>query len=117
MFELGPLCFFVPRLTLLRNNALLEYGVLAQFYATNFHEKWILRRASRETETPNVTMLADLARSYGNIMRIRPFPIDKETLIALAVAVLLPLVPVILAEHPLSVIIKGLIQAVGSAPI
>jgi hypothetical protein len=84
MFELGPLCFFVPRLTLLRNNALLEYGVLAQFYATNFHEKWILRRASRETETPNVTMLADLARSYGNIMRIRPFPIDKETLIALA---------------------------------
>jgi len=117
MFELGPLCFFVPRLTLLRKNALLEYGVLAQFYATNFHEKWILKRTSLEVEAPNVTMLADLARNYGNIMRIRPFPIDKETLIGLAAAVLLPLLPVVLAEHPLSVIIKGLIQAVGSVPI
>ena len=56
-----------------------------------------------------MTMLVDLARNYGNIMRIRPFPIDKETLIGLAAAVLLPLLPVVLAEHPLSVIIKGLI--------
>src|SRR5215831_15172709 len=117
MLELGPLCFFVPRLMLLRTNALLEYGVLTQFYATNFHEKWILKRTGLETEAPNVTMLADLATNYSNIRRIRPFPIDKETLIGLAAAVLLPLLPVVLAEHSLSVIIKGLIQAVGSVPI
>jgi len=57
MFELVPLCFFVSRLTLLRKNALLEYGVFAQFCATNSHEKWISKRISLETEAPNETML------------------------------------------------------------
>jgi hypothetical protein len=117
LFELGPLCFFVPRLAVLRKKAVLEYGSLAQVYATAFHEKWVVHRAVQETETPNVTMLADLARSYSNIRHMGLYPIDKETMISLAAAVFLPLFPAVLAALPLSVIIHGLLKAVRAAPI
>jgi len=119
MFELGPLCFFVSKLTMLRKNAKLEYGILAQARATEFHETWILHRDAQGEQlfVPGVAMLADLATSYTNIKRMQPLPVDKPTLIALALAVLIPLFPAVLAEIPLSVILKALVQAVKAAPI
>ena len=119
MFELGPLCFFVSKLTLLRKKAMLEYGVLSQTRVTEFHEKWIFDQdgPAEQRFAPGVAMLADLATSYSNIERMRPLPVDKTTLIALALAVLVPLFPVVLAEIPLYVILKALVQAVKAAPI
>ena len=98
---------------------LLEYGVLSQTRVTEFHEKWILHQDGQREErfVPGVAMLADLATSYSNIERMRPLPVDKTTLIALALAVLVPLLPVVLAEIPLYVILKALVQAVKAAPI
>lgn len=119
MFELGPLCFFISKLSMLRQRAMLEYAVLSQTHATQFHDKWISGRADRE-ETPfvlGVAMLADLATSYNNIEKMRPLPVDKITLISLALAVLIPLFPAVLAEIPLTVILKALFQAIRSAPI
>jgi hypothetical protein len=46
-----------------------------------------------------------------------PFPADKGTLIGLALAVVAPLFPAVLAEFPLSVIVKGLLQAVKAVPM
>jgi hypothetical protein len=66
---------------------------------------------------PEISTLADLSISYGNIQRLRPFPADKNTLISLAVAVLLPLFPVVLTEIPFSVIVKGLVDAIKAAPM
>ena len=119
MFELGPLCFFVSRLTLLRKRAMLEYGILSQTRAIEFHYRWISHQDDHDEEhfVPGVAMLADLATSYNNIERMQPLPIDKTTLITLALAVLIPLFPVVLAEIPLSVILNALFQAVKAAPI
>lgn len=116
---LGPLLFFVQKLARLRKKAILEYGVLAQGRATDFNEKWIVRRETPAPLffAPEVSTLADLSLSYGNIKRMRPFPADKNTLITLALAVLLPLFPAVLAEIPFSVIVKGLVEAVKAAPM
>jgi hypothetical protein len=116
---LGPLACFVSRLDVLRRSALLEYGVLAQRHATDFHEKWILHRKGPEVNftAPEVSALADFAISYRNIKSLRPFPADKGTLVGLALAVLVPLFPVVLAEIPFSVIVKGLLQAVKAVPM
>ena len=117
--ELGPMCFFVPRLTVLRSKALLDYGVPAQDHASYFHRKWILHGEDREREhlaVADVTTLA-FAASYDRIKRMRPFPVDKGALIGLALAVLVPLIPVVLAEIPLAVILKGLFEAVRAAPL
>lgn len=120
MFELGPLCFFLWKLSVLRQKGILEYGVLAQVHATEFHKKWISRpedRARELFEEPNVTMLADFDIIYNNIKRMQPLPVDRNTLIGLALAVLVPLLPAVLAEIPLRVILKELISAVRAATI
>lgn len=120
MFELGPLCFFVWKLSVLRQRAILEYGVLAQAHTTDFHKKWIEHRRDRGqelSEIPNVTMLADFDLIYSNIKRMQPLPVDRNTLIGLALGVLVPLLPAVLAEIPLRVLMKELIVAVRGAPI
>lgn len=120
MFELAPLCFFVWKLSVLRQRAILEYGVLAQVHATDFHKKWISRRedgGKELSEVPNVTVLADFDVLYSNIKRMQPLPVDRNTLIGLALGVLVPLLPAVLAEIPLRVLVKELIVAVRGAPI
>jgi hypothetical protein len=64
---LGPLAFFVPRLSALRRKGILEYGILGQLHSAEFHEKWILHRAGHEAEflqAPESSALADFGHSY-----------------------------------------------------
>jgi hypothetical protein len=117
--ELGPMCFFVPRLAILRSKALLDYGVLAQKHASYFHEKWVARAVDWETQRADISDVTTLAfaASYDRIKRMNPFPVDKGALIGLALAILAPLLPVVLAEIPLSVILRGLLEAVRAVPV
>ncbi|HEX8814768.1 MAG TPA: hypothetical protein VF753_04635 [Terriglobales bacterium] len=110
----GPLVFFVPRLAKLRRKGILEYGTLGQLHSTDFHEKWILHRAGHESEfltAPEISALTDYASSYEKIEQMQPFPVDKGALLALALAVAIPLFPVVLAEIPLGVVLKALLDA------
>jgi len=114
-----PLSFFMSKLSLVRQRGMLEYGVLAQVQAADFQEKWIASRQGRDsaTMTSEVGSMADLSVTYGNIRQMRYFPADKNSLISLAAAVLLPLFPVVLAEIPFSEIVKGVMQAVKAVPL
>jgi hypothetical protein len=119
LFELGPLVFFVPRLARVRSRALLEYGALAQTHVRYLQGKWIARSeegVSERLDPGDVTNLALYGASYGRIKRMQPFPVDKGMLIGLALSVAIPLIPVILAEIPLSVIVRGLFGAVKASP-
>jgi hypothetical protein len=119
MIALVPLCFYITRLSLLRQNGMLEYGVLAQTRAADFQEKWIAHREGRDpaSMTAEVGSLADLSIAYANIRQMKPFPADKNSLISLAAGVLIPLFPVVLAEIPFSEIVKGVMQAVKAVPM
>lgn len=117
---LAPLGFFVHKLSVLRQRAMLEYGALAQDHVVGFHDKWIARSAGRgETQltATDVAALADFTIAYSHIRKMRPFPADIGTLIGLALAIAVPLFPAVLAEIPFSVILKGLVDAVKSSPI
>jgi hypothetical protein len=120
IIALAPLALFVRRLDVLRRTAMLEYGVLAQRQASYLHGKWFSHGSGSEGAqftVAEVTALADFAMSYRNIKQMRPFPADKGTLIGLALAVIVPLFPAVLAEFPFSVIVKGLLQAVKAVPM
>jgi hypothetical protein len=115
LIAIGPLVFFVPRLTKLRRQGILDYGTLGQLHSKDFHEKWILHRAGHEDEfltAPEISALTDYGASYEKIEGMQPFPVDKGAFISLAVAVALPLFPVVLAEIPLGVVLKALLEAV-----
>jgi hypothetical protein len=114
LVALGPLVFFVPRLTALRRKGILEYGILGQLHSTDFHEKWILHRAGHETEflvAAEITTLANYGRAYETIERMSPFLADKVALYTLAAAVLIPALPMILAQIPFAVVLSDVLKA------
>src|SRR5262249_42911101 len=117
--DLFPLSFFAARLAAVRRRGMLEYGILAQTRAAEFQERWIANRAGQDPAslTADATLLADISLSYGNIRHMRPLPADRNSLISLAAAVLVPLFPVVLAEIPFSDIVKGVLQAIKGVPI
>jgi hypothetical protein len=110
----GPLAFFVPRLAGLRRKGILEYGILGQLHSTEFHEKWILHRAGHETEflvASESSTLNDYGDAYDKINNMSPFLVDKGGLYTLAAAVLIPALPMILAEIPIGVVLSDLLKA------
>ncbi len=112
---LGPLVFFVPKLARLRRAGIMQYGILAQIHSTDFHEKWIVHRAGHEEEflaAPEASTLTDYGASYENIEAMQPFPLDKGGLASLVVAIVVPMIPVILAQIPLAEVLKDLLEAV-----
>jgi hypothetical protein len=114
LVALGPLAFFVPRLAALRRKGILEYGILGQLHSTEFHEKWILHRAGYETEfleTPDSSRLADYGRAYEKIEQMNSFPADNGALYILAAAVVVPALPMILAQVPFVVVLSDLFRA------
>jgi hypothetical protein len=111
---LGPLSFFIPRLTALRRRGILEYGILGQMHSTDFHQKWVHQRTGHEAEfltAPESSTLADFGQSYEKLEQLKPFAINRGTLITLAIAVVVPLLPAILAVVPLATVLKTLLEA------
>jgi hypothetical protein len=114
IMALGPLVFFVPRLGKLRRSGIIQYGALAQIHSTDFHEKWILHRAGHEEEflaAPEASTLTDYGASYEHIEAMQPFPFDKGAFVSLALAVVVPMIPAVLAQIPLAEVLKGLMEA------
>jgi hypothetical protein len=114
LLALGPLAFFIPRLAALRRRGILEYGILGQLHSAEFHEKWILHRAGHEAEflmAPENSALNDFGEAYEKIGKMNPFLTDKGALYALAGAVLIPALPMILAEVPIAVVLSDLLKA------
>jgi hypothetical protein len=114
LLALGPLAFFVPRLAALRRKGILEYGILGQLHSAAFHEKWILHRAGHETEflvATESSTLHDYGEAYERIQKMNAFLADKGSLYTLAGAVVIPALPMILAELPIAVVLKDLLRA------
>jgi len=114
LIALGPLVFFTPRLLELRRQGIVDYGALGQIQSDDFHEKWIRLRAGHEAEflaAPESSSLADYGSKYSNIVKLKPLPADQGGLVALAISIVLPMLPVVLAVIPLLVVLQDLLKA------
>jgi hypothetical protein len=114
ILALGPLTFFVPRLAALRRNGILEYALVGTMQSTAFHDKWVLHRVEHEDEVmaaPEISTLCDYNSAFKNVEALKPFPIDKGTLIGLTISVVLPALPTVIAEIPLTEVLKQLLGA------
>jgi len=112
---MGPLILFVPKLMSLHRQGMLQYGTLGQIHSADFHKKWILNRKGHEDEfltAPEISTLIDYASSYENVEKLQPFPFDRGALVSLCLAIVIPLLPVVLAEVPFVTVVKGLLAAV-----
>ena len=83
--------------------------------STAFHEKWVIHGTKNEVEViadPEISTLCDCNSVFHNVKALTPFPVDQNTLIALAISVVVPALPTIVAaEIPLTVNLKQLLEA------
>ncbi len=109
---LGPLFVFTPQLAEVKRTGKREYGVLAQRYVQEFDRKWL--RGGAPADEPllgsaDIQSLADLNNGYEVVRTMHTSPVSKEAILRLAVAVVVPIVPLALTMMPLEELLKKLL--------
>ena len=108
---LGSLLVFSPQLFQAKRKGQREYGMLAERYVQEFDHKWLRDGAAAQEQlmgSPDIQSLADLGNSYNVVRTMRAAPISKELVLRLAVATLVPIVPLLLTMMSLEEILKKL---------
>jgi hypothetical protein len=106
-----PLMVFAPQLGQAKRKARREYDALAQRYVREFDAKWLRGGAPADEAfvgSADIQSLADLGNSLQVIRDMRTVPITKDSLVFLALAVLLPIAPLVLTMMPLEELLKKL---------
>jgi len=107
-----PLCFFIIHLAETRRRATAEYAIFSGRYVADFRRKWTEGPAvSYESllGSADIQSLADLANSFEVVRQTRLLPFGKDTVLRLAIIILLPLLPLTLTMIPLEEMINRLI--------
>jgi hypothetical protein len=102
---LGPVCFFARKLWASKVKGLSDYMVFASRYANGFDRRWLGADAPAEQDllgTPDLQSLADLGNSINVVRDMRIIPVSPRLLAELAIAALLPMVPLLLLKYPLT---------------
>jgi hypothetical protein len=115
LFSFGPLLVFSGKLNRLRLSGLRDYGTLASRLAHLFDDKWI-KSAPAEGESilgnRDIGSLCDMNNSYMAVGKMKPVPSDLRSVAVIAIAALIPMVPLILMEFPLKEVLKTLVGVV-----
>ena len=112
---LGPLMIFGPKLEAAKREGLHEYGTLAERYAREFDHKWL--RGGAPPDEPligsaDIQSLADLGNSYAVVKEMRFAPFTTQTVVQLAVTILLPVAPLLLTMISLEKLFARLLKVV-----
>jgi len=103
IFLVVPLLVVAPVLLKVKRRALLEYGAQVAIHNQLFHRKWI-QHGHSPGETllgnPDASSLGDLGTSFSVVRQMHIVPIDKPTLLTLAISASLPMLPVVLYATP-----------------
>jgi len=116
LFFLGPLFMFAPSLLRTRRNGLHEYSTLGCKLGRLYDQKWAKgMTAGGESilSTHEHASLANYSRDYQLVDRMRVFPFDPRTAVGLALAGLIPMVPLLATVIPMEQIFKLLLKAMG----
>lgn len=108
-----PLLAVTPELIRVKKHALFEYGALVTHHNQQFHDRWILGETHSKDAilgSPDASSLGDLGSSFTVVQNMSYFPVDKPTLIGLAISAMLPMLPVIVFATPLNELISLLVK-------
>jgi hypothetical protein len=112
----APLLVVTPALRKAKRAGLLHYGALVTRHNQLFDRKWIQgpqRSDEQILGNPDASSLADLGSSFSVVTQMVLVPIDKPTLITLAAAAALPMVPVIIYSTPADEVVRAVLKMLG----
>lgn len=95
-----------------KNVGVVRYGELASRLGIEFEHKWLDARSGVDRSSlsePDFSATTDLYGVSSNVYAMHILPIDYRVAIPIAVATLLPFVPIWLSEVPLTTIIHALL--------
>src|SRR5215467_1002999 len=113
---LAPLFMFAPALVRTRRKALHEYSTLACMLGRLYDRKWVQATtpaAESILSTSDNASLATYSRDYELVDRMRVFPFDPRTAVGLALAGLVPMVPLLATVMPMAEIFKLVLKTIG----
>ncbi|HTP01851.1 MAG TPA: hypothetical protein VMJ64_10805, partial [Anaerolineales bacterium] len=101
---LGPLYIFSRTLWACKVKGMSDYSGFAERYVNEFDRKWLGPDPTGEPllGTADIQSLADLSNSVSIVRDMRLVPESPSILMYLAVAALLPLLPLALFKYPLA---------------
>jgi hypothetical protein len=108
----APLLLMYPTLIKVKRQGILDYSALANAYTHSFDQKWVHGKTQGEPllGSSDIQSLADLSNSFAIVRDMRPVPVNKNTMVALALAAGLPLVPVIFIVTPADELLGALLK-------
>lgn len=111
---LSPLLVFWPGLTRMRGTALRDYGALVGRHGRLVYRRWVRGEPIEQDAlltAPEIGPVADTIALYAAVEAVRPLPFGMQPVLRLALAALLPMVPVATLEIPLREILLKLAGA------
>jgi hypothetical protein len=108
LLVLLPQTFFVVQLERTWRAGGGEYGIFGSRYVNTFQRKWLCAHPhTQETlvGSADIQSLADLANAYEVIRDMYLVPITRNTVMRLAFAIVIPLLPLVLTMIPFEEIV------------
>ena len=115
-----PLLPFCRQLYRLRRRALAQYGDFAMQYMRGFHVRWIDPPVPGEQAlgSPDIQSLNDIGGAYGVIANTRLFVFGLRSVLAMWLAALLPMAPILVSTSTVEQLIARTVKMVmGGVPL
>ena len=113
----GPVLQFAPMLWRCRLAGLSRYQGFASRYVHRFDDKWLSDAAGKRDEDPlgtaDLQSLADLGNSFGHVQDMSFVPAGRPLAVQLAVAALLPWLPLLLFQYPLTELVRTFLHSIA----
>ena len=113
---LAPLVLFVPKLASAKRRALLDYGALVGEHGRSVRRRWILGEKVEDDgrlDAPELGPVADTLTLYEAVQKMRPLPIGRRAIAAVAVPAAIPILVVLALQIPLKSLVLGLLKAIA----
>jgi hypothetical protein len=109
----GPLYIFFFKLWRCKVKGMSDYNAFASRYVKEFDRKWLGADPAPEEPllgTADIQSLADLSNSVSIVREMRLVPVSSSILMSLAVAALLPLLPLVLFKYPIADLLAKFVE-------
>lgn len=114
LFFNGPLLLFSRNLRAFKRKRLLEYSALVGNHGRLVYQRWIRNEDIGEPailNAPELGPTVDISSIYESVAKLRFAPIGKQSLLPVALAALLPMLPVFAIEIPIKQMLSSLAGA------
>ena len=111
---LAPMGFFVKPLDEAKDEALLRYEGLAERFWQAFDRKWLAvpptKPTAEQIAEPDFSSLTDLGAVVKAVREMKTFPLTREGLLPLVMAIAIPFLPILLVAFPLQELLSGVLH-------